>query len=406
MTRRIFQRPSEELRVGDLIEVETRSLAYGGQAVARHHGLAVFIPLAAPNEKLRVRITERKPNFARAIIEEILCAGEARRQPLCRHFGDCGGCQLQHISYPHQLDAKVEFIRDSLRRIARFDWEDRIQMHHSNEYGYRSRAQIKLQRVGDRMLIGFNRAGSHDVCDVESCPALSPELDEALRLVRARVESRKDEQLPKEMEAASGDAGVSFEPSPEGMPQGAVEKKIGSFTYRFSPSTFFQSNALLLEELLSKAVGTRGGNLAIDLYAGVGLFTLKLAQSFSRVIGIEADARAVRFARENIRINRAENVEVRRAEVEKWIAEYAARRKKDAIDFLLLDPPRAGAAGAIEAITRLRPSIISYVSCDPATLARDLRALIDSGYALKRVSGFDLFPQTYHVETVAHLELV
>ncbi|MEW6211987.1 MAG: RsmD family RNA methyltransferase, partial [Acidobacteriota bacterium] len=154
------------------------------------------------------------------------------------------------------------------------------------------------------------------------------------------------------------------------------------------------------EEMIIEAVGEARGERAIDLYAGVGLFTLPLARLYSRVIGVESDEKAVRFAEENLSANGIHNVEFHRAQVERWLKNFATAER---IGLILLDPPRGGAARAIEEIARLGPERIAYVSCDPATLARDLRKLLDAGYELKRVVGFDLFPQTYHIETVAQL---
>ncbi len=384
---------------GDIIEVETERLAFGGEAVARLGGFTLFIPFAAPGERVRVRITEKKKNFARAVIEEILRPAVERRAPRCPHFGECGGCHLQHIPYTSQIEAKSEFIRDSLARIGRIEWADKIEIRRSVEYGYRSRAQIKVDRSGDQVRIGFNRRASHSVCDVESCPVLSDDLNSALTTLRSKLQSG-DAPQKDEFEIAASREGVSISPSLEGLPTGALEQRVGDYTYRFSPSVFFQGNSLLLEEMIAESVGEKRGALAVDLFAGVGLFTLPMARLYKRVIGIEAEREAVRFAKENLAGNIIQNVEFHCAAVEHWLENFETT---ETIDFLLLDPPRSGAALAIEEIARLRPSRIAYVSCDPATLARDLRKILDAGYELKQISGFDLFPQTYHVETIAQL---
>ena len=396
---------NETLSVGDLVEVTTDRLAYGGDAVARHDGLAIFVPFAAPDERLRVRITERKKNFARAVIDRILEPSHSRRDPLCQYFGDCGGCQLQHITYESQLESKVGFVRDALERIGRIDWHHEIKIRRAAEYGYRGRAQVKIDRRAGR--VGFNRASSNAVCDVTACPILVPELDEALRSLWSALGHTPggDDKLPNrlQIELAAGESGVSFEPALEGLPGGTLQRTVHGAVYNFGPSTFFQANPGLLEDLVDEAVGSESGEVAIDLYAGVGLFTIQLARRFNRVIGVEADTATADFARENISANRLTNVEFHNNAAEPWLKRLV-EANAPAPDLMLLDPPRSGAAEAISHIVRLKPSRITYVSCDPTTFARDLRTLLDSGYEISRITAIDLFPQTYHVETVAALE--
>ena len=393
------------LRVGDLIDVTTERLAYGGDAIARHDGLAIFVPYAAAGERLRVRITERKKNFARGVIDRILEASSSRRAPRCQYFGDCGGCQLQHITYEAQLESKSGFLRDALQRIGRIDWPYEIEIRHGAEFGYRSRAQVKVDQRAGR--VGFNRAASNAVCDVTSCPILVPELDQGLHSLWAvlGLETNKPHSLPNRLQVdmAAGDSGVSFEPALEGLPGGALQRTVNDAVYSFSASTFFQGNASLLDQLVNEAVGESSGDLAIDLYAGVGLFTVQLARRFTRVIGVEAEADTADFARGNIRANRAANVEFHNSRAEAWLKQFAEEGAQPP-DLILLDPPRTGAAECIAHLVAAKPTRITYVSCDPTTLARDLRQLIDSGYGISRISGIDLFPQTYHVEAVAHLE--
>jgi 23S rRNA (uracil1939-C5)-methyltransferase len=385
------------LKVGDIVEVTAERLAYGGDAVARYNGLAVFIPLAAPGERLRVQIVERKKNFARAVIERVLKPSPARREPPCRYFGDCGGCQLQHLSYQAQLEAKLGFVRDALERIGHIDWPHEIRIQHAAEFGYRGRAQVKIDK--DRRRIGFNRTASNAVCDVASCPILVPELNEALQSLRAAGSETEVAQI----EMAAGDEAVSFEPALAALPSGAAKRTVRGVVYSFSASTFFQANPSLLGDLIDEAIGEESGEFAIDLYAGVGLFTIQLARRFKRVIGVESDREAGEFALENLSVNRITNVEFHTGNAEAWLKSSVEKPTRSP-DLLLLDPPRSGAAEAVRLLDALAPLRVTYVSCDPATLARDLRSLIDSGYELSKITAFDLFPQTYHVETVAALE--
>lgn len=395
------------LCVGDIIEVATERLAYGGDAVARHNGLAVFIPLAAPGERLRVRVTDLKKNFARAVIEQVLFPADSRREAPCRYFGECGGCQLQHINYAAQLEAKAGFVRDALERVGRIDWPHEIEIKHAREFGYRARAKIKIERHAEAPArIGFARAGSRSVCDVTSCAILLPELDAALASLREAVTNNpgliEGAGAIAEINIAAGDSAVSFEPLVGGLPGGVLSQRVAGFTLRFSPATFFQVNPLMLEALVNEAVGEESGSLAVDLFAGVGLFTLPLGRRYARVIGVESDRRAAGFALENVTANKLANVDVHQTNAALWL-EKIAGTGDPAPDLVLLDPPRTGAADTIPNVIARKPSRITYVSCDPTTLARDLRKLLDGGYELRRVVGLDMFPQTYHVETVAGL---
>jgi 23S rRNA (uracil1939-C5)-methyltransferase len=395
------------LKRGDLIEVTVERLAYGGDAVARHGGLALFIPMAAPGDLLRVRVSEIKKNYGRASIEEIIVPSPARRDPLCRYFGRCGGCQLQHINYDAQLEAKRGFVRDALNRVGRLGWSGEIEMVSAAEFGYRARAQLKIERESTKEppRIGFNRLSSHRVCDVASCPVLVPELDLELGSIRSLL-AQEERGGVREVEIAAGENGFAIEPPFDERAQRIVERRVRGATYRFSASTFFQGNALLLDSLVEAAIGEYSGSLAVDLYAGVGLFTIQLAERFSKVIGVEADKKAAMFARQNIAINHRRNIDFQNTTVESWLKSTPRDSAIERPDLLLLDPPRAGAANAIPHIIEMNPTHISYVSCDPNTLARDLRILADSGYELARVTALDLFPQTYHVETVASLRRV
>ena len=390
--------------IGDVIEVSTDRLSYGGDAVARYNGLAVFIPNAAPAERVRVRITERKKNYARGVIDRVIEPSQSRRAPRCQYFGECGGCQLQHIHYDAQLEAKAGFVRDALERIGRIDWPHKIEIRHGEEFGYRSRAQVKIDWRAGR--VGFNRAQSNAICDITSCPILVPELDRALASIRTSLNREPDGQgdspAISRIEIAAGESGVSFEPALQGLPVGTLQQSVDAATYTFNSTTFFQGNARLLGALLTEAVGESSGGLALDLYAGVGFFSIPLARRFSKVIGIESDPASVRFARDNIRANQRDNIEFYQSRVDEYLKSLIAANLPSP-DLVLLDPPRIGAAEAIPLIIEMKPASITYVSCDPTTLARDLRKLIDSGYDISRLAAIDLFPQTYHVETVVSL---
>ena len=395
------------LRIGDVIEITTERLAYGGDAIARYEGLAIFVPFAAPNERLLVRVTHLKKNFARAAVESVLRQSHSRREPRCQYFGSCGGCQLQHLTYHAQLEAKVGFVRDALERIGGLKWHYEIPILNSDEFRYRGRAQIKIDHLNRR--VGFNRASTAEVCDIKTCPILVPELDETLQTIRGRAgETYKkwEKSSPRsQIEIAAGDSGVSIEPALKGFPHSPVQRTVRGGTYRFGAATFFQSNPALLENLIEAAVGAESGELAIDLYAGVGLFSIQLASRFNRVIGVESDKISAEFGFENVNANGLTNIEFHQSAVDAWL-KRANKTSLMRADLVVLDPPRGGASEALPGIIELEPSRITYVSCDPTTLARDLRVLIGSRYDVTGVTAIDLFPQTYHIETIIKLTRV
>lgn len=414
------------LTSGQLLEVTVERLAFGGQAVAHHEGIVVFVPFAAPGDRLRVEVTEREKTFVRARVVEILAPGPGRVEPRCRHYGDCGGCQYQHVDYAVQVQQKGEFVRDALVRTGGFVWPAPVAVHHAEPWGYRSRTQLKLhatsgvrsdgrhgrlrkkERRPRRQLakgdgppvLGFHRAFEHSVVDVEECPVLAPPLERGLRDVRAALATMDPKDLPYQVEGACGADGASWAPDLPGMKKDLVEHHVGRFRYLIEPESFFQGNRLLVEELVRGAVENERGELAFDLYAGVGLFSLPLGDRFARVVSVEDERRAATLGRVNAKVNGQDNVGFLRSTTEQFLA---ANRERP--DLVMMDPPRVGAKPAIPRLLALRAKRIVYVSCDPQTLARDLRALVDGGYELESVDAYDMFPQTYHVESVARLRL-
>ena len=380
-------------------EVEIERLLPGGVGLAHADGLTLFVSLAAPGDTLRIRIDRIQGKVGFASIVEILKPSAVRVEPPCPYFGRCGGCDFQQLTYEAQLQAKVEIIRDCLHRIASLEAPGEIHITRSTDQ-WRYRARASWQVEAKEKLLGYFERGSNRVCDVEYCAVLVPQLEETLEQVRKEVASRDVRQL-RHVDAVVGDEGVSVAPSIAGFNPGIVSRRIGDEAYSFSADTFFQVNHELLEPLIAAALGDARGQLAIDLYCGAGLFTLPLARRFARVTGVEAHSRAVEFARHNVERAKLENVEIANLGVADWVKHSLSF---EVLDFLLLDPPRVGCENAVIAgILALRPRSMAYVSCDPATLARDLKKLTADGYVLESVAAFDMFPQTHHVEIVARL---
>jgi 23S rRNA (uracil1939-C5)-methyltransferase len=379
-------------------EVEIERILPGGLGLAHADGKTVFVSLAAPGDRVRVCVEREQGNVLFASIQEILTPSPVRIEPPCPYFGRCGGCDFQQLTYEAQLAAKSEMIRDCLRRIARLENVPEIVVTPSpNEWRYRIRAMWQIDR-GERR-IGYYERGSRRVCDVVDCAVLRPELQAKLEEVRATEWAEFPTDL-KHLDVVAGEEGVSFAPAFANFETLPLSLSIRGETYRYNAEGFFQINPSLLGPLIEFALGDASGESALDLYSGVGLFTLPLSRQFQRVTAVESNPVAVRFARRNLQGAGLNNARVIAAGVTEWFRSAPLREVK----FVLLDPPRAGAESAvIKGILDLRPPQISYVSCDPATLARDLRKLVAGGYTINSVRGFDLFPQTHHVETVVRL---
>lgn len=381
------------------LDVEIERLLPGGVGLAHAEGLTLFVSLAAPGDVLRVRVDRVQGKVGFASVVEVLQPSPARVEPPCPYFGRCGGCDFQQLNYQAQLDAKVEIIRDCLHRIAKIEAGEIPITPSPGEWRYRARANWQVDAAAK--LLGYFERGSNRVCDVEYCAVLVPELQGTLEQVRARL-FVEPANAPRNIDAVVGNEGVSVAPPLAGFTTDIVSRAVGSESYHFSADAFFQVNHGLLELLIAAAIGDAKGNTAVDLYCGVGLFTLPLARRFARVVGVEAHPRAAEFARRNLDAAKLENVEVITARVGEWLGQHA--EEFSPVDFLLLDPPRTGCENRdIAGILALRPAQISYVSCDPATLARDLKKLTAAGYSLASVAAFDMFPQTHHVETIVHL---
>jgi 23S rRNA (uracil1939-C5)-methyltransferase len=395
------------LSIGDIHDITIEKIVYGGEGLGRVKGQAVFVPFAAPGDRLRVRITNLERHFARGVMTEIIEPSAARREPPCQYFGSCGGCQLQHLDYPTQLEIKAEFIRESLRRIGGIDWRKEIPVLAANEFGYRSRAEIKIHHGEHREQIGFFKANSHDICEVTACPILLPAANAELQQLH-----KPPNLLPRRatrVYLTVGDTQVLATPATgekareaEIDAEGTVQQTIAGISYSFGVRTFFQANRLLVEALVETAIRHAQGKIAFDLYAGAGLFALQLAKSFAQVYAAEGSPIAVRHGLKNAQANHVNNVRYEALSIEAWLKHQAPKLPRP--DLVLLDPPRAGAgAVVINRLLALQPTNIHYVSCDPTTLARDLKLLTKAKYKIDSITALDMFPQTYHVEAVVKL---
>jgi 23S rRNA (uracil1939-C5)-methyltransferase len=388
--------------MNETIELEIERILPGGVGLAHAEGKTFFVTLAAPGDRLRVRVDRTQGNLSFASIVEILSPSHERVEPPCPYFGRCGGCDFQQLNYDAQLKAKADIIRDCLHRITKLQHLPNIKVTASpQQWRYRGRATWQFDR--EERSIGYYERGSRRVCDVADCAVLKPELQAVLEQVRSTDWSNIPADL-KHLEATATEEGSSFSPELGNLRTDVVSLRIARENYSYNAAAFFQANEFLLSSLIDAAIGDESGNVALDLYSGVGLFTIAMARRFSKVIAVESSTAAIRFARANLREADLQNARVVGVTATEWFRENSPT--PGSVDFLLLDPPRAGAESVvIRGIVELRPARICYVSCDPATLARDLKKLIAGGYELTSVEAFDMFPQTHHVETVVHLSL-
>ena len=415
-------------RIGRSLTLKVERIVPGGLGMAHAEGMTFFVALAAPGDTVEARIESVRDRVCFARILRVIEPSPARVDPLCPYFGGaarCGGCDFQQLSYDAQLAAKLDIIRDALRRTARMEPPSSLAITPApRPWAYRSRVEWQHDPVASRL--GYYRRGTHEIVDVKTCPVLAPELERALVNLRGAMMSDALPPDTREFRSMAGDdERIALAPQLDGFSPGGEAQPVAGHdlapdellrtirgeTYRYNTECFFQINHDLLPDLIAEALRPLDApssapltahDFALDLYCGVGLFTVPLARRFVRVIGVEGHPISAAYARRNIEAARPGSTEIVTADVRRWLAGY--KQDLPAPDFVLLDPPRAGAeAETVKDLIELRPRRIAYVSCDPVTLARDLRMFVAHDYGLESMRAFDLFPQTHHVETVAHL---
>ena len=404
------------------IELTLSGLVYGGEAIGRlPDGRAVFTPFALPGEKVLARLLEERPRFARAELVEILTPAAGRLQPRCQHFASCGGCHYQHLDYAQQAAWKAAILREQLERIGGIG-NPPVQPTVScpQPWNYRNHVQFQLTPDGK---LGYHKSRSEQVFAVQEChlpeaalnaiwPRLELEPIPGLERVGLRLGAGEEVQLILESSSLETPE-LSIEELPVSAahlsPAGELVLAGSAYTFmqvlgrtwRVSAGSFFQVNtqmaARLVERLLER-LDLSARTTLLELYCGVGLFSACLAPSVGRLVGVEASPSACDDFAYNL--DEFDHVELYEAPVEQALPALDIRP-----DIVLVDPPRAGLGrGVLESILALRPERLAYVSCDPATLARDARRLVQGGYTLSQITPFDLFPQTYHIESLSFWE--
>jgi len=430
--------------MADELLISIEKLVYGGDGLAHADGNTVFVPYVLPGEQVRATAKSKRKKLVWAKLLEVTSASAQREGARCPHFQTCGGCHYQHIPAAEQLRLKKEILLETLSRLGGIQWAGAIHQHSAEPYGYRNRAQWAVRNANPRA-IGYFLPESSVIVPIDECPVLSPLLAKTFGRLQELARSNRLPEKALEIEAFVDSAdsklalNVAFERFPESaaklaatfreaLPEldsllladegkdkfeltgpGFLFHEAGGFRYRVSHLSFFQVNRFLVEDLLRTVVAGAKGEAALDLYAGVGFFTLPLTKAFKRVVSVDANLAATR----DLHVN-AESAGINVISHNEHAEEFLGKTSEKP-DFVVLDPPRSGlGAEAAAKLAALGAAEIVYLSCDPSTLARDLAVLTGSKtitqsastttrYEIVDMHLFDLFPQTYHIETLVRL---
>jgi 23S rRNA (uracil1939-C5)-methyltransferase len=458
----VVRRGQERPRYTYDLLLSIEKLIYGGDGLARTpagpagRSMAVFMPFVLPGERVEAEIRQEKPGFARGSVARVIEASPDRIEACCPYFRQCGGCHYQHIPYEEQLEFKAAILRETLQRIAKIEIGlNEIRVHASPPWNYRNRTRLQLQTAPE-FALGYFRFGSHEFLPVRECPIISPLLNRVIgRLTELRglscpaaVEEvelfadaadehslawafcgrdadrknlvrwaqalerelpeiggvtffssrrRSSERVSSERRPSEGRIDDDAPVDPKTLAHSgakAIRYQTKHHKYQVSAGAFFQVNRYLVDEQVSVVTGSARGDSALDLYAGVGLFSAVLAQSFRHIFAVEASQTSHADLVQNV----PANVKAVGGRTEDYLRSRPVRQRPDLV---VLDPPRTGAGKeVIRSLVELGAPRVRYVSCDPATLARDITPLLAAGYRIEEAHLFDLFPETFHIESV------
>ena len=393
--------------------VGIEKLVYGGEGLGRLEGQVLLAPFVLPGESVSVRTERVKTGLLRGFEPQILTPSTERIAPRCEYFGTCGGCHYQHAAYGFQLEQKRLILRETLQRVGGIAYEGEIATVSGEPWFYRNRVQLHFSEGQS----GFHIAGSHDLCAIDHCYISSPALVDAVARLPEAIRRPEWPKFLRSLEIFTNEQELqlnildstrpvaarffdfcgTFLPS---LARGPIEYPAAGFKFRIGRGSFFQVNRFLIEALVEEVLGDAAGDRAIDLYAGVGLFSLPLAKRFREVQAVERGASGFRDLEANAA---AHAIDLQASQMP---AEDFLRSLEETPDLIIADPPRSGLDRDVTAeLLRIKPPRLTLVSCDPATLARDIKKLL-TAYGIRRIALVDLFPQTYHFETVVHLEKI
>lgn len=428
-----FYSAKRRVTTRQIITVEATDLDPFGQGVARHNGKALFISGLLPNERAEVTLTEDKSKYSRGQVKRRLNDSPERVAPRCPHFGVCGGCQQQHASVALQQSSKST----ALARLMKHDVNEIIA---GQPWGYRRRARLSLsyEPKTQKLAMGFRKAASNDIVDVKQCPVLAPHLEALLPHLRNCLSDLQGVRALGHVELVLADNGPlmvlrhtaplsaqdreklerfshSHELTLFLAPQSEILERVSGdapwylsdgLRLTFSPRDFIQVNDGVNQQMVAKAIewlDVQPDDRVLDLFCGMGNFTLPLAQRAASVVGVEGVNALVEKGQQNARHNTLENVTFFHENLEEDVTQQPWA--KHGFDKILLDPARAGASGVMQHIIKLAPKRVVYVSCNPATLARDSEALLSAGYQIQRLAMLDMFPHTGHLESMVLFQL-
>lgn len=419
----------------ELLRLSIEKLVYGGYGLARDRDKTVLVRYAAPLELVDAEVLEEKGDYKEALVRKVVLPSRFRREAPCPYYGACGGCQLQHVEYAAQLRSKEDILKETLLRIGGLKEPSLMESVPSGqELGYRVRVQFKV-RDGR---VGFFRWGEREVVEVDHCLIAHPKINDLLKPLKECARHLRELQefhvtysphedlfLVKFVTPTEIDRNLLNSLREDYLPESVVGVgnysrlrtilnrrywigrdylffRVGNWTYRVSGDSFFQVNHTLWEGFIEVVVSGVSYRKALELYCGVGFFTIPLSERGNFLEGSDSSPSAVQDAEYNAKMNWRDNVVFLKSDAYR----HLKNRGGEVLDLVVLDPPRGGLEGReLELLVKNKPERIIYVSCNPSTLARDLRVLLKNGYILEGVRLVDMFPQTYHIESVSYLTL-
>ncbi len=440
--------PEERLRqkltkpvanMGDTADIFIEKLAYGGEGLGHYQNIPVFVPDMLPGDTGRVEFVHVNKDMIRGKLLELIAPTSNRIPPRCRHFGVCGGCQLQHLTYPAQLQAKREMVKDTLKHIGNIEFQVWNPIASPETYGYRIRTKLQVGTNASGVQIGFYARRTNEIVSVDECPLLAPLLNKTVRVLREILPSPIIAPVPSEIHLhtdfeesqlvihfvsdkpllyindilellilrqipvngisnhAKTDRSVSGNP--------VIEHLIGGNRYQVHGSSFFQVNRYLLKPFLDQTImlsSPTAHDILLDLYCGCGFLSIPLSRFISDTVGFDSDSLAIDAAIKNLELNRLSSAQFLSADEKQFFKSKHIDQKH--FNMIVVDPPRSGIAPqCLQSIISHKPAKLLYISCNPTTLARDLKTLLESDFKLRVIQPMDMFPHTYHIETFAFL---
>ena len=389
------------MQLKDRVIMKIDSVAFGGEGVGRINNLVVFVPFSAPGDELEVEIIQLKKKFVRGRILKIIKQSPLRTQPLCRYYEKCGGCCYQHLDYEYQLAIKKKQVEEAFWKIGKIANPPVLEVIASPRiYNYRGKAQYHTGVVSDKREVGFLDISGSKMVDIENCEIMEETINEKLRALRGnkRLLHNKDAQLIIWSECLAD----------QSSKKESIVRIVKGKEFLVPRDGFFQANLYLTDKLVDEVCRLTKNdeiNTIVDAYCGSGLFSIFLSSYAKNVIGIEINEKSVKYAQINAENLGLKNVRFIHGDIEK-ILKGRFLHQGDKIDLIVLDPPRTGCEKAVlKAIVDLQPDKIIYISCNPATQARDVKCLNECGYELQSLLPVDMFPQTSHVEVIGFMEL-